>query len=87
MSDVRRLAITVRGVVQGVGFRPFVYNAARAESLSGWVSNEADAVRIEVEGGTQAVERFLQTLRQRHPPQARIDVLDIREMAAELPTS
>ncbi|MBL7037403.1 MAG: carbamoyltransferase HypF [Pirellulaceae bacterium] len=84
---MRRLAITVRGVVQGVGFRPFVYNAARAESLSGWVSNEADAVRIEVEGGTQAVERFLQTLRQRHPPQARIDVLDIREMAAELPTS
>jgi len=87
LSDIRRLAITVHGVVQGVGFRPFVYNAARAESLSGWVSNEADAVRIEVEGRGEAVQRFLQTLRQRHPPQARIDVLDVREMAAELSAS
>jgi len=87
LSDIRRLAITVRGVVQGVGFRPFVYNAARLESLSGWVSNEADAVRIEVEGRAEAVERFLQTLNQRHPPQARIVVLDVREMAAELPAA
>ena len=44
----RRLRITVRGVVQGVGFRPFVYRAARQESLSGWVLNEADAVDAEL---------------------------------------
>ena len=76
------MAITVRGVVQGVGFRPFVYNAARAESLSGWVLNESDAVRIEVQGGGEAVDRFLHKLRQRHPPQARIDDLAIQEIAA-----
>ena len=43
-----RWAITVRGVVQGVGFRPFVYNAARSRGLTGWVQNHSGAVHIEV---------------------------------------
>jgi hydrogenase maturation protein HypF len=81
------LAVRVRGVVQGVGFRPFVYNAAQAESLSGWVLNEPDAVRIEVQGNGQALERFLDALRGRHPPQARIDVLDVQEISARPPPS
>ena len=51
----RRMAITVRGVVQGVGFRPFVYNAACDRGLSGWVRNEADMVRIEVQGDSAAL--------------------------------
>ena len=46
---VRRLRIAVRGVVQGVGFRPFVYNAARSRSLGGWVRNEALAVLASAE--------------------------------------
>jgi len=82
-SNVHRLAISVRGVVQGVGFRPFVYNAARAEALSGWVLNETDAVRIEVQGSGQALRRFLDILNGRHPPQARIDVLDAQEIAVQ----
>ena len=86
---VRRLAITVRGVVQGVGFRPFVYHAAGAESLSGWVRNEADAVRIEVQGPDAALERFLETLRTRHPPQARLESVDVRQVTslAEAPAA
>jgi hydrogenase maturation protein HypF len=83
MGPVRRLRITVRGIVQGVGFRPFVYNAASAESLSGWVLNEPDAVRIEVQGEPSALERFLDTLRHRHPPQARIEGLDVCEILAD----
>ena len=79
----RRLRITVRGVVQGVGFRPFVYRAAREESLSGWVLNEADAVRIEVQGDAGPLERFLHALRHAHPPQARIDSLDVGEVPTE----
>lgn len=79
----RRLRITVRGVVQGVGFRPFVYRAARDESLSGWVLNEADAVRIEVQGGAGPLERFLHVLQYGHPPQARIDSLDVGELPPE----
>jgi len=78
MSNVRRLAITVRGVVQGVGFRPFVYNAARTRRLAGWVLNEADRVRIEVQGAEADLDAFLDTLRNDHPPQARIDTLDVQ---------
>ncbi len=78
VSNVRRLAITVRGVVQGVGFRPFVYNAARACRLAGWVLNEADRVRIEVQGEGAGLDAFLDALQNDHPPQARIDTLEVR---------
>ncbi len=80
LSPLRRLRITVQGVVQGVGFRPFVYRAARSESLGGWVLNDSNAVRIEVEGDADALERFLETLRHGHPPQARIDSLTVDEL-------
>ena len=61
-SSVGRLAITVRGIVQGVGFRPFVYNTARALGLGGWVLNEADTVRIEVQGEQKSLDGFLDAL-------------------------
>jgi len=76
---VRRLAIAVRGVVQGVGFRPFVYNAARARGLAGWVQNEADVVKIEVQGENAALEDFCNALRNCPPPQARIDSIQLSE--------
>ena len=79
----RRLAIVVRGVVQGVGFRPFVYNAARSQRLTGWVRNEVDTVRIEVQGDPARLESFVQSLRHAHPPQARIDSLLTRETPCE----
>jgi hydrogenase maturation protein HypF len=76
----RRLAITVQGVVQGVGFRPFVYNLARAARLAGWVVNESDAVRMEIEGPSGAVEGFVADLRGRCPPAAQIEQLVVREL-------
>lgn len=78
-APVRRLAIAVRGVVQGVGFRPFVYQAAHTRGLSGWVRNEADVVRIEVQGDGAAVDDFVDALRHAHPPQARIEAIDIEQ--------
>jgi hydrogenase maturation protein HypF len=78
-----RWAITVRGVVQGVGFRPFVYRAAVAESLAGWVGNEAAAVTVEVQGPSAALARFLAVVRDRPPPQARIESLEVREIPAQ----
>ncbi|MBN2024635.1 MAG: carbamoyltransferase HypF [Pirellulales bacterium] len=70
-----RWRIAVRGIVQGVGFRPFVYNAARARGLSGWVANEADTVQIEVQGEPAALDDFLKTLESTPPPRARIDAI------------
>jgi hydrogenase maturation protein HypF len=81
-ANVCRLSVVVRGVVQGVGFRPFVYNAAVARALAGWVQNEADTVRLEVEGQRASVESFLEALRHEHPPQARIESLVVRELPA-----
>ncbi|MHC4402036.1 MAG: Sua5/YciO/YrdC/YwlC family protein, partial [Planctomycetota bacterium] len=80
-SALRRLAITVCGVVQGVGFRPFVYNVARMRGLAGWVRNEADAVRIEVQGPGEAVEAFCRALANDHPPQVQIDSLEVSQTA------
>ncbi len=74
----------MRGVVQGVGFRPFVYNAARSRGLSGWVRNEADTVRIEVQGDRAAVEAFVEALRRDHPPQARVEAVEV-EYISPLP--
>jgi len=63
----------VRGVVQGVGFRPFVYALARDLTLSGSVANTADGVLIEVEGSAAAVDAFGARLRTHAPPLARVD--------------
>lgn len=79
-SMSRRLAITVHGIVQGVGFRPFVFQLARSEQLTGWVVNEPDAVRIEVEGTAPEVERFVGRLRGECPPAAQIEQLVVTEL-------
>lgn len=71
-----RVAVRVRGIVQGVGFRPFVYRIACQHGLGGWVQNEADTVRIEVEGPAEGVDRFLAALRDDPPPQARIESIE-----------
>jgi len=62
-------SIKVRGVVQGVGFRPFVYRLACANGLKGWVLNAGDGVEIRVEGETESVRSFLDEMKLR-PPQA-----------------
>ena len=56
--NLERLKVTVRGVVQGVGFRPFVYRLASELGLRGWVLNSAQGVFIEVEGGSTIVTKL-----------------------------
>jgi len=72
----RRLLLTVRGVVQGVGFRPFVYTAAAAFGLSGSVRNDSSGAVVEIEGATDDLEGFMATLRERPPPLAVIESVD-----------
>ena len=67
-----RRAIHVTGIVQGVGFRPFVYGLANRLSLGGFVKNEAGRVTIEVEGELRSVERFVEGLTSSPPPLAMI---------------
>jgi hydrogenase maturation protein HypF len=70
---MERRAITVEGVVQGVGFRPFVYGLAARHDLRGFVRNHTGSVWIEVEGEAGSLDRFLDDLVKRPPPLARID--------------
>ena len=71
------VSVSVRGVVQGVGFRPFIYQLATRHNLRGWVCNTSEDVRIEVEGEGTAIERFLQDLPEKAPPRARIENITV----------
>ena len=77
--EVVRVArrIHIRGIVQGVGFRPFVFRLARAHGVNGWVLNGDDGVRIHVEGGEQALDAFVGALSESPPPAAVIAAIDI----------
>ena len=68
---MERRAIVVRGVVQGVGFRPFVHEVAARLRLGGFVRNQTGSVLIEVEGDAGQLEQFLSELGGRPPPLAR----------------
>ena len=67
--------VHVTGVVQGVGFRPFVYNLAARFGLVGWVRNTSAGVDIEVSGPGESIDRFLASLESDAPPLAHIDRL------------
>lgn len=79
-NTTKRLRIIARGVIQGVGFRPFVCNAARRRGLAGFVRNTADSVQIEVEGPPTEVEGFVESLRSECPRQAVIDQLEVKQL-------
>ena len=78
LQTTTRCRIHVRGTVQGVGFRPFIYRLARDEALAGWVRNDSTGVVIEVEGRAERVARFLERLPAEAPP-----VADIAEVSHE----
>jgi len=70
MNNVK---VHITGVVQGVGFRPFVYNLATSLNLKGWVKNTSAGVVIEADGEKDSLDSFLQKLRDDAPPLSRID--------------
>ncbi len=79
MTTVVACRVSVRGIVQGVGFRPFVYTLATRLGLAGTVRNTACGVEIEVEGPSAAVDRFLEDLVAEAPPLAHIDDVHVDE--------
>ena len=83
-SNVRtsnvRTSIRVEGVVQGVGFRPFVYSLATRLGLAGWVGNDVDGVFAEVEGPAEQIQDFLAALERDAPPLARVERVSAEPM-------
>lgn len=80
MSDetIRR-RIRVGGIVQGVGFRPFVYRQATSLGLVGWVLNDVDGVLLEAQGGIDFITRLIESLQSDQPPLARVDHIQAEE--------
>ena len=76
----RRLRLHVRGAVQGVGFRPYVYGLATRYRLGGFVANDPDGVVIEVEG--ERASDFVAALPLEKPPLARIDAISVQPVGA-----
>src|SRR5574340_1160842 len=74
-SAISQRKLKVTGIVQGVGFRPFVYRLARDHRLSGWVCNTSTGVEIQVEGAAPAVDSFVRRLSADAPSLARIDAI------------
>ncbi len=75
--NMRRAAIRITGIVQGIGFRPFIFNLARRHSIRGWVLNNEQGVFIEAESPDGNLERFLQDIPRLAPPLARIETFEV----------
>jgi len=78
-----RTSIRVEGVVQGVGFRPFVYSLATRLGLAGWVGNDLDGVFAEVEGSAELVADFLVLVERDAPPLARVQRVTAQAMTPD----
>lgn len=78
-----RIRITVSGIVQGVGFRPFVYRCAKERGLAGFIKNTAENVLIEVQGSGDNLDNFVKSMLTKHPP-----LVSIRDFKAhEIPVA
>ena len=82
VPTLERRLFNVRGVVQGVGFRPFVYGLARRYELSGFVRNDGGGVVIEAEGEPRSLEAFAAALRGEAPPLARVQAVSVSVIEA-----
>jgi hydrogenase maturation protein HypF len=81
-SMLSAYSIHVRGVVQGVGFRPFVYRLAHAKDLKGWVLNAGEGVEIHLEGSDESLQSFLEEMKSRRPQAAEIAEVRVESVPA-----
>ncbi|MDH5476868.1 MAG: acylphosphatase, partial [Nitrospinota bacterium] len=79
---MKRTLIKIEGIVQGVGFRPFVYNLANYMNLAGHVLNHGKGVEIEIQGPEKSVDAFAQRVMNEAPPMAHI--IKLEEVSIEL---
>jgi len=75
-----RKNIIIKGIVQGVGFRPFIHKLVQNYNLSGWVVNSNQGVEIEVEGKTEEINSFVSDIKKKLPPLARIEKIEVNQL-------
>jgi hydrogenase maturation protein HypF len=74
------IRIEIKGIVQGVGFRPFIYNLARRCHLFGYVLNDTNGVEIKAEGKKSDLDKFLFQIKRSSPPQSRIEQIKVKKV-------
>ncbi len=79
-QNIIRKKIELKGYIQGIGFRPFVYKLAHIYSLSGFVLNEGGKVSIEIQGEANQIEGFLKDLLEKKPKLSKIDSIEMHEL-------
>ena len=77
------LDLKISGVVQGVGFRPFVYREAKKREITGWVLNDVEGVKVHAEGETLPLDRFVLALSEEEPAAAQVREIEIKEAPVE----
>lgn len=82
-STLEALSIRIRGIVQGVGFRPFIHRLAHAHRLEGWVLNGPDGVDIHVEGPARQIQTFIDAVKPQAPPAAKISAVKTRSIPVQ----
>ena len=83
MSAPRRLRAEISGIVQGVGFRPFLHRLARRLGLTGWARNTACGVELEAEGSPEALAAFLREVEASPPPLAVVEALRAEQVGGQ----
>ena len=83
MKSRQRASLEVEGIVQGVGFRPFIYRLAGRHALAGWVRNTGRGVQIEVEGEGADLDAFCRAVREEAPPLSVITALAVQPLSPE----
>jgi hydrogenase maturation protein HypF len=77
MPELIKVVLKITGIVQGVGFRPFIYSLAERLDLKGWVRNTSGGVEIEMDGSRRVLDRFVTSIKEELPALARIDTLQV----------
>ncbi len=75
-----RYEIKIKGIVQGIGFRPFIYKIAQQLNLKGWIKNSAQGVTIQVECHPKILKSFTNKIKQEKPTPAQLDSLEIQQL-------
>ena len=83
IKELKACEISVNGLVQGVGFRPFIYRIAKIYDLTGWVENRNDCVKIKVQGNFEKIRDFIAAIKKDTPRLARIESLVYKDVAIE----
>lgn len=77
----KRLQVVIEGIIQGVGFRPFIYRIANSLNLTGFVFNTSDVVNLEVQGEEENLSAFLKEIRESSPPASKITKIEVLEIS------